>query len=1216
MADNQERLEIDLTLSTKDIDKAFARLGKQAETLRQKTINGLEAMEEYPTVLNNSTANAKKLKDIVQRINALSADGVKATKENQEELKTLFVRYSKIANEQKTINALSSKAISLNKQQILTTDKLAENYAEARRQVEFMQGSFKELGSKTNLSKLQNELDKIKKTEQEIAKLGKLDITNPANITRLNKLNNELAQTKSRVKDLNSELEKDSGGLNLANIAKRAVAYSALFAVISAGTLAIREAIKFTLEYDSAVLKLGVIMDVTTEKAEKLEMNLVNLSIAYGEQLKNLNLVALELGRAGVAYEDLAQASEVVIKLALLTGDSIDQSASSVVSFLQVFGKDKFGQATRSVNELGSKLAFLANSSRLTTQDINTFANFALASSKSVGLTIDAVNGLASSFSNAGFNASTIGTQIRRFTTLLNDDSNKVQNFFQRIGVNQKNLARSLAQGGQESNEALKGFLDQIKDFSKESFNEALTGIEILGRNVLQAMQNNARDITSKINDSISVTANEIDKAKKITESYEKTWIKFGQNAQNIANSVFDPLVNGATSFARAFNEGIRLIQDRDVLSEYFGSDFYTSSFQEGSRKLLTDVKNLREEINSNLDSISQTEVDNIARRAENLKNVLEALLFRAENSNAPAEALAKLSDGIRKVNKLIKEVGGKGISQIVDENETKKQLKNLEASRAKLQEYLKTLSPDNPAYVAYQNSLKTIESTIKNLRTTIDRELAGKKGTLIEQIFSKDDLIAVQARVSGIRKTLKFSDKDTKGILTQSLDQELQALDEKAKKVFPSIRKELATIGKESLVDGVSLQNINKVIAKIQQERNTAERAISESSGTTLENAKKQVSSYDVALGNLRNIRDSQAEITNAVKDQDVILGNQIKKSEKLQKLEEDRLAKLRRQNEIREDNGNKTLARAEELFRKDQQRLGLIDKAENEDIRKQRIKLDLLLEQNKITVESYEQTLRQLQLTEDLRGEYQGIDKAIAEYQAKLPTINQSLENVANIGIRSLEDAMGNFLDTSSDKFLKFGDLAKSVIGDIARQMLKNNITRIAGDLISSFAFDAPSGQGQQTTSSGARLSDSPSIRKANGGFLPSSPDKKFANGGLLTGGSGKRDDLFMGSVGGSRVFAMGGEFFTKKTSVNPETRPTLEYINKNGSVPNGGGVAVSTPVEVNIQNNTSNPIDESSIQETFKTDENGERKKVINIVLNEARTNLNFRNAIQGR
>lgn len=1177
MADNQERLEIDLTLSTKDIDKAFARLGKQAETLRQKTINGLEAMEEYPTVLNNSTANAKKLKDIVQRINALSADGVKATKENQEELKTLFVRYSKIANEQKTINALSSKAISLNKQQILTTDKLAENYAEARRQVEFMQGSFKELGSKTNLSKLQNELDKIKRTEQEIAKLGKLDITNPANITRLNKLNNELAQTKSRVKDLNSELEKDSGGLNLANIAKRAVAYSALFAVISAGTLAIREGIKFVLEYDSAILKLGTIMDVSREKAEKLEASLLGLSIAYGEQLKDLNLVALELGRAGVAYQDLAEASEVVIKLALLTGDSIDQSASSVVSFLQVFGKDKFGQATRSVDELGSKLAFLANSSRLTTQDINTFANFALASSKSVGLTIDAVNGLASSFSNAGFNASTIGTQIRRFTTLLNDDSNKVQNFFQRIGVNQKNLARSLAQGGEESNEALLGFLSQIKDFSRESFNEALTGIEILGRNVLQAMQNNARDITDKVNQSIQVTANEIDKAKNITESYERTWAKLGNNALALASKAFQPFIDKATELARTLNNEVDL-------DKFFGSNLDVTS-------RLDTVGNAIDTVNNKVNNLlsgkgNERDLSNTTNKIKEIQEVLKALRKDAEGDFKLQAKIGLLQIKIdEESTKLAKE--RQKTLQDIAKRRIETEAKVLNSALLTQQKILEGLTQGSKAYLDQERRVNSLKDKLKGLTEVITPQ--DKKGTLIEQIFSKDDLIAVQARVSGIRKTLKFSDKDTKGILTQSLNQELEALDEKANKVFPSIRKELATIGKESLADGVSLQNINNVIAKIQQERNTAERAISNSSGETLENAKKQVSSYDVALGNLRNIRDSQAEITNAVKDQDVILGNQIKK------------------NEIREDNGNKALAMAEELFRKDQQRLGLIDKAENEDIRKQRIKLDLLLEQNKITVESYEQTLRQLQLTEDLRGEYQGIDKAIAEYRAKLPTINQSLENVANIGIRSLEDAMGNFLDTSSDKFLKFGDLAKSVIGDIARQLLKNNITRIAGDLISSFASSGTT-QGRQSTST-------PSItQRANGGFLPSSPDKKFANGGLLTGGSGKRDDLFMGSVGGSRVFAMGGEFFTKKTSVNPETRPTLEYINKNGSVPNGGGVAVSTPVEVNIQNNTSNPIDEKSIQETFKTDENGERKKVINIVLNEARTNLNFRNALK--
>lgn len=44
-----------------------------------------------------------------------------------------------------------------------------------------------------------------------------------------------------------------------------------------------------------------------------------------------------------------------------------------------------------------------------------------------------------------------------------------------------------------------------------------------------------------------------------------------------------------------------------------------------------------------------------------------------------------------------------------------------------------------------------------------------------------------------------------------------------------------------------------------------------------------------------------------------------------------------------------------------------------------------------------------------------------------------------IMHSGLNSLENAMGNFFDYSSDRFMKFGDLAQDILGQIYRQIVK---------------------------------------------------------------------------------------------------------------------------------------------------------------------------------
>ncbi|WP_103648406.1 tape measure protein [Campylobacter concisus] len=67
-----------------------------------------------------------------------------------------------------------------------------------------------------------------------------------------------------------------------------------------------------------------------------------------------------------------------------------------------------------------------------------------------------------------------------------------------------------------------------------------------------------------------------------------------------------------------------------------------------------------------------------------------------------------------------------------------------------------------------------------------------------------------------------------------------------------------------------------------------------------------------------------------------------------------------------------------------------------------------------------------------------------------------------IMHSGLNSLENAMGNFFDYSSDRFMKFGDLAQDILGQIYRQIVKMMIIQ---PLINSVTSMLPGMSGEAT-------------------------------------------------------------------------------------------------------------------------------------------------------
>jgi hypothetical protein len=79
----------------------------------------------------------------------------------------------------------------------------------------------------------------------------------------------------------------------------------------------------------------------------------------------------------------------------------------------------------------------------------------------------------------------------------------------------------------------------------------------------------------------------------------------------------------------------------------------------------------------------------------------------------------------------------------------------------------------------------------------------------------------------------------------------------------------------------------------------------------------------------------------------------------------------------------------------------------------------------------------------------------------------------------------------------------------------------------------------------------------------FLQMYGSAMYASGGLITGGSGTKDDVYLGTVGRTNIMATGGEYIVNKAATE-KWLPLLEAINATGYAMGGAvGTAMSLPL-----------------------------------------------------
>lgn len=325
------------------------------------------------------------------------------------------------------------------------------------------------------------------------------------------------------------------------------IAGAALFKVQQAMSGVIRESVA----YDDAIYSNMSVLRASRAEAENLADANRKLAVSYGGSIKEIDELSLTLGRAGVALRDIKAATKAGVELATITGDSFGDSAKVLSSFITNFGttSSKLGL---SVDEISTKLGFMANESKMATEDLGTFANYALVTAKSLGMTIDQTGALATTLSNIGTSASTIGTQMSKLDIIFTTTKSGMGEFWDIIGKKQSEYFKISEQTINGIKQEIKSvdiskFAQELADMDTMKFMEAISNVDILTKKMLVALRDNVnllKENESKIANAFDISAQAQVKALSVSKMYERALNAVSISADGLLTNLADTFTN------------------------------------------------------------------------------------------------------------------------------------------------------------------------------------------------------------------------------------------------------------------------------------------------------------------------------------------------------------------------------------------------------------------------------------------------------------------------------------------------------------------------------------------------------------------------------------------------------------------------------------------------------------------------------------------------
>lgn len=263
---------------------------------------------------------------------------------------------------------------------------------------------------------------------------------------------------------------------------------------------------------------------------------------------------------------------------------------------------------------------------------------------------------------------------------------------------------------------------------------------------------------------------------------------------------------------------------------------------------------------------------------------------------------------------------------------------------------------------------------------------------------------------------------------------------------------------------------------------------------------------------------------------------------------------------------NNQKIISSAQKVISKDKQVAYELAQKRSElmfdEVQKEQYLINL---RNGHDIEQYEAMYKKGEITAKTYNEAMSLEEEL--HQKRLFDAS-SFGRIMQSSLNGLENALGQFFDYSSKRFMDFGALGKTILNELANEMIKMMIIKPAVNALSGYLnenFATPSAQGN--------VFSSPNLHQYANKIVTKPTYFAFANGGV------------------PRLGIMG-----EKNGASPEAIMPLTRMS-NGDL----GVKSANNMKIEIINQTKEDAKISNVESFSNLEE-----KVISIVINAAQTN----------
>ncbi len=166
-------------------------------------------------------------------------------------------------------------------------------------------------------------------------------------------------------------------------------------------------AVKAAIDWESAWTGVAKVVDGSPEQLAALEEQLRDLTLVLPQSGAEIAGVAAAAGQLGIARQDIADFTRVMVNLGVATDLTSEQAADSLARLMNIMQT-----APRDVDRLGSAIVALGNSGASTESEIVAMGLRIAGAGKVIGLSEADVLGYASALASVGIEAEAGGTAI------------------------------------------------------------------------------------------------------------------------------------------------------------------------------------------------------------------------------------------------------------------------------------------------------------------------------------------------------------------------------------------------------------------------------------------------------------------------------------------------------------------------------------------------------------------------------------------------------------------------------------------------------------------------------------------------------------------------------------------------------------------------------------------------------------------------------------